>query len=58
MPVEAKPLFRPDVLRPALAGFPLSAPLDTLRNPLKKWAAVLSSPQADKLNEKELLPDF
>jgi hypothetical protein len=55
LPVEAKPSFRPDVLRPALAGFPLPGPTDTLRNTLKKWADVLVSPQTEKLNGTGLL---
>ena len=31
MPVEAKPLFRPDVLRARLAGFALPAHVDAFR---------------------------
>jgi hypothetical protein len=58
MPLDAKPLFRPDVLRPHLAGFNLPEPVESLQAPLRKWAEMLSSAQADKLNEKELLPDF
>jgi hypothetical protein len=58
MPVEAKPLFRPDVLRPQLAAFSLPEPMERNIEPLRRWADTLSSPNADKLNEKELLPDF
>lgn len=58
MPVEAKPLFRPDVLRPHIAGFPLPASVASARPLLEKWAGLLHSPQADVLKEQELLPDF
>jgi hypothetical protein len=58
MPVDAKPLFRPDVLRPVLAAFRLPAPFEQMASPLRRWADTLSSPQAASLNEKELLPDF
>ncbi len=36
MPIEAKPLFRPDVLRSHLAGFELPAHVDELRPKLKR----------------------
>ncbi len=58
MPIDAKPLFRPDVLRQALAGYRLPSPFEQVAAPLRRWAEALSSPQADSLNEKELLPDF
>ncbi|WP_337177056.1 DNA methyltransferase [Paludisphaera sp.] len=58
MPVEAKPLFRPDVLRPRLAGFQLPGGADSAREILRRWADLLGSPQADSLKEQELLPDF
>jgi len=57
MPIDAKPLFRPDVLRPALAAFRLPAPFAQVATPLRRWADALST-QAGSLNEKELLPDF
>ncbi len=56
MPIDPKPLFRPDVLRPLLAGFSSLPPTATLT--ARKWADLLSSQQAESLNEKELLPDF
>lgn len=58
MPVDAKPLFRPDVLRPLLTGFQLPTPVEQLTAPLRRWAEALASRQADSLNERELLPDF
>jgi hypothetical protein len=58
VPVEAKPLFRPDVLRPRLAGFHLPGDAAAARDTLGRWAGLLWSPQADTLKEQELLPDF
>jgi hypothetical protein len=58
MPADAKPIFRPDALRPALAGFPLTDDLDEGRAKLANWAKLLESTKADKLKETELLPDF
>ncbi len=58
MPVEAKPLFRPDVLRSQLAGFALPPTVDAARPKLAKWAALLKSDKADKFKEQEILPDF
>ncbi|MBL8793748.1 MAG: hypothetical protein JNM56_07580 [Planctomycetia bacterium] len=58
MPLEAKPLFRPDVLRPHLAAFELPPRVADCRQELADWATLLGSPDADKKKEKELLPDF
>jgi hypothetical protein len=58
MPLDAKPLFRPDVLRPPLAAFHLPAAFGQVVAPLARWAEMLATPQADALNEEELLPDF
>ena len=59
MPVEAKPLFRPDVLRPHLLAFQWPpANLADIKAKLAKWAAMFQSRRAEKFNEKELLPDF
>lgn len=58
MPVEAKPLFRPDVLHPHLATFGLSEPANVARPALAKWAHLVSSGAVDKFKEQELLPDF
>ncbi len=58
MPVEARPLFRPDVLRPQLAAFTLPARVEPLRAKLAHWAELLASGKADKFKEQELLPDF
>jgi hypothetical protein len=55
MPVEAKPLFRPDVLRPHLSAFPLPA-ID--RAKLEHWALEISWGRLDRFGEQEILPHF
>ncbi len=55
MPVEAKPLFRPEVVRPHLVGFRLP---EKSRETMAKWAEMIGSGRADQFNERELLPDF
>ena len=58
MPVEAKPLFRPDALRPHLKNFQLAKPLDEFHAILAKWADMLASGKADRFKEQEILGDF
>jgi hypothetical protein len=58
VPVEAKPLFRPDVLRPHLATFHLSERANAARPKLLKWAEFLGSEKASKYKEQEILHDF
>jgi len=58
VPIEAKPLIRPDVLRQHLDAFDLPAQVESLRPKLKDWADLLASGRADRLKEQELLPDF
>jgi hypothetical protein len=55
MPVEAKRLFRPDVLRSHLSGFRLP-PVDTAK--LDHWAREISSGRIDRFGEQEILPHF
>jgi hypothetical protein len=55
MPVEAKPLFRPDVLRSHLSGFRLPA-VDSAK--LSHWASEISSGRVDRFGEQEILPHF
>ncbi|MBI3839255.1 MAG: hypothetical protein HY288_15155, partial [Planctomycetia bacterium] len=55
MPVEAKPLFRPDVLRLHLSGFYLP-PVDSTM--LTRWAELISTSRIERFNEQEILPDF
>ena len=58
MPVEAKPLFRPDVLRPHLVAFAWPKNLAETKAALVRWAELFSTGRADKFKEQELLPDF
>ncbi|MCG8583202.1 MAG: hypothetical protein MI757_00630, partial [Pirellulales bacterium] len=58
MPVEAKPLFRPDVLRPHLEGFQMPAHIADFREKLDHWAKLIESGRANSFKEQELLPDF
>jgi Eco57I restriction-modification methylase/Putative RNA methylase family UPF0020 len=55
MPVEAKPLFRPDVLRSHLSGFQLPA-IDSAK--LNHWASEITSGRVDRFGEQEILPHF
>jgi hypothetical protein len=58
MPAEAKPLFRPDILRSHLAAFVLPERAEAHRDKVRQWAALLAGPQAGSLKESELLPQF
>lgn len=58
MAVESKPLFHPEVIRQHLRSFILPASVEDSRPRLKHWADLISSGQADKLKETDLLPDF
>ncbi|MCO6047957.1 type I restriction enzyme HsdR N-terminal domain-containing protein [Aeoliella sp. ICT_H6.2] len=55
MPVEAKPLFRPDVLRSHLSGFELPE-IDSAK--IDHWADEISSGRVDRFGEQEILPHF
>jgi len=58
LPVEAKPLFRPDALRTKLAAFVLPTAAATARQKLTNWTDLLSTKAAEKMKETELLGDF
>ncbi len=58
LPVDAKPLFRPDVLRSHLDGFTLPERIEPLRGQLADWADMLATGRANRFKEQELLPDF
>ena len=58
MPIEAKPLFRPDVLRRDVTAFELPEHVAELRPKLAHWAELMRSKKADSFKEQELLPDF
>jgi hypothetical protein len=55
MPVEAKPLFRPDVLRSHLSGFSLPS-VDAAK--LEHWADLIATGRLDTFGEQEILRDF
>jgi hypothetical protein len=57
VPLDAKTVFRPEVLASYFAGFQLPNDAEQARTPIRKWAEVLASSKADSLNEKELLRD-
>jgi hypothetical protein len=50
VPIERKPLFRPDVIHQHLAAFSLPEHVDGLRAKLTHWADLIASGRADKLN--------
>ena len=58
MAAESKPLFHPEVIRRQLRHFVLPASVADSRPRLQHWADLISSGQADKLKETDLLPDF
>jgi len=58
VPVEAKPLFRPDVLRPYLKAFRLPDRVEPERGKLANWGKMFATGRADSFKEQELLPDF
>lgn len=58
MPVEAKPLFRPDVVRPHVEAFALPERVAQCQTKLDRWAELIRGGRVDAFNEKELLPDF
>ena len=58
MPLEAKPLFRPDVLRTHLGAFAWPDRVEAAAPKLRHWAELFASRRADSFKEQELLPDF
>jgi hypothetical protein len=58
VPVDAKPLFRPDVVRNYVSRFPMPAHVEQFRPKLAHWKSLIKSTKADRLTEKQLLPDF
>jgi hypothetical protein len=55
MPVEAKPHFRPDVLRSHLSRFSLPV-VDAAK--LDHWADLIATGRLDAFGEQEILRDF
>ncbi len=58
MPVEAKPIFRPDVIRLPILGFSLPEQVARCRPKLKKWAEIIATGSVDAHKEQEILGDF
>ncbi|MFI5455560.1 MAG: Eco57I restriction-modification methylase domain-containing protein [Isosphaerales bacterium] len=58
MPVEAKPIFRPDVIRLPILGFSLPEQVAQRRAKLEKWAEIISTGSVDAHKEQEILADF
>lgn len=58
MPAVVKPLFRPDAVRPLLAGFAPPPASVAARPKLDRWAAHLKTPAGLAQKETELLPGF
>ncbi|HJT79252.1 MAG TPA: N-6 DNA methylase, partial [Gemmataceae bacterium] len=58
MPTAAKPLFRPEALRPKLAAFAVPPQAAATRTRLAGWAHLLGSRQAEAMKETELLAEF
>jgi hypothetical protein len=57
MPVDFKPLFRPEAIQPKLRAFTPPSKMETARDRFAKWSAVLAKSGKDK-KESELLADF
>jgi len=57
MPAPAKPLFRPEALRPKLSQFTLPPFAVAARDKLARWAQLLARTK-HAMKETELLPDF
>jgi hypothetical protein len=47
VPVEAKPILRPDVIRLPLLGFSLPEHVANLRPKLEKWAEIIAARSVD-----------
>ena len=58
MPIEIKPLFHPDALRPGLRTFTPSPGAVAAHAKIGEWAKQLESGNLDKKKETELLPAF
>ena len=58
MPVDAKPLFRPDVFRPYVDAYTLPPHVELFRPKLEHWADLIRTERIDALGEQQILPDF
>jgi hypothetical protein len=58
VPVEAKPIFRPDVIRLPVLGFSLPPSVASRRPKVEKWADAISNGSVYSHKEQEILGDF
>ena len=58
VPVEAKPIFRPDVIRLPVLGFGLPESVLERRPKLERWAEIIATGSVDAHKEQEILGDF
>jgi hypothetical protein len=58
VPVEAKSLFRPDVLRPYVDAFTLPPHVEHFRPKLQHWAELIRTERISNFRESEILPSF
>jgi hypothetical protein len=58
VPVEAKPLFRPDVLRPYVDAFTLPPHVEQFRPKLEHWAELIRTERIYNFRESEIHPSF
>ena len=58
MPVEVRPLFRPDVIARRASTFPLPERVQEARGQLDNWAALVRGSGLVRFREQDLLPDF
>ena len=58
MPVEARPIFRPDVIRLPILGYTLPDSVERGRPKLQNWAQIIAAGAVDAHKEAEILGDF
>ncbi|MGL4461189.1 MAG: hypothetical protein ACRDD1_20480 [Planctomycetia bacterium] len=58
MSTDAKPLFRPEAVRPKLKAYALPEAALEARPKLATWAELLASKEVERRKETELLPNF
>ena len=58
MAVETKPIFSPELVRQRTQSFTLPEHAEDARARLAHWAELIASGKADRLTEKQLLPEF
>jgi hypothetical protein len=58
MPVEARPLFRPDVVARRTRGFVLPERVRAVEGQLRNWATLIEGAALASYREQDLLPDF